>query len=103
MWTKLTNWLLSSLASFVKPGLERLFSALGGGIVTFTGMNFTLDTIESKLLGSLSGLEADVLAILSLCGFGTATTIVMSAYVMRFFLNGFNFSSIGKFIIGGGE
>lgn len=102
MWSKLTNWLLSALASFVKPGLDRLFAALGGGIVTFTGLNFSLDSIQSNLYVQLHGTAADILAILSLCGFGTAVTIITSAYVMRFLLNGFSLGSIGKFFLGGG-
>lgn len=83
------------LSSIVGPLAAKILTSLGIGAITYVGITALLATVRSELLGSVTGMPADVLALFGLIKLDIAVNIMLSAVAARAALSGMN-SSTGK-------
>lgn len=76
------------LINLVGTLVGRVLVALGVSVVTYTGINATLDGLKSQAISAFAALPPDVLSILSLMRVGQCISIVSSAIAARLLLNG---------------
>lgn len=57
--------------------------ALGISVATYQGIDASISWLKSQALGSINGLPADLLSLVSFMGVGNAINIIFSAMVMR--------------------
>lgn len=76
------------LVSLVENIVARAITALGIGFVAYAGVDLVLEQAKSLVKSNLSGMPAEMLALASMMGLGTALTIVFAAYATRFTLMG---------------
>jgi Na+-transporting NADH:ubiquinone oxidoreductase subunit NqrE len=80
-------WILSALLGglrFVAGSLAlQVLVGLGIGVVTYTGMDISLNYLKQQAVSNLSGLPADMLALLGYMKVGNFINIVTSAMVAR--------------------
>lgn len=67
------------LELFVLPLAKRVLVGLGFGIIAFTGATAIFSTLAGLIASSLSGMAADVYAIIALGGFIDAIGIWLGA------------------------
>jgi len=80
------SYLGMSIMEFVKRGAV----AIGFGITTYFGAYFLLNQLEDVIQNSLNGLPADVLALLGIMQIDVAATMIISATLAKFTLQGWN-------------
>jgi hypothetical protein len=83
------------LSSIVGPLAAKILTSLGIGAVTYVGITALLATVRSELLGSVTGMPADVLMLFGLIKLDIAINIMLSAVAARAALSGMN-SATGK-------
>ena len=83
------------LSSIVGPFAAKILNSLGSAAVTYIGITALLAAVRSQLLGSVTGMPADVLALFGLIKLDIAVKIMLSAVAARSELYGMN-SSTGK-------
>lgn len=66
----------------------RILIALGISVVTYTGINATLDGLKSQAISSFTALPPEVISMLSMMRVGQCISIVSSAVAARLLLNG---------------
>lgn len=66
----------------------RILIALGISVVTYTGINATLDGLKSQAISSFTALPPEVISMLSMMRVGQCISIVSSAIAARMLLNG---------------
>lgn len=87
-WAVLRKLLWSVLLTIVPYVLSEAFLAVGVGFVAYVGISGVLDKISAVIYSNLSGLAADVYAILALAGLGQCLTIITSAFTAKMTLMG---------------
>lgn len=75
----LAAWLLS----MVGPLALRVLSAVGIGLVTYTGASSGMDALINLAVSSWSGVPADVLQLASLAGIPQAIGMICGAFSTR--------------------
>lgn len=83
------------LSSIVGPLAAKILTSLGIGAITYVGITALLAAVRVQLLGSVTGMPADVLALFGLIKLDIAVNIMLSAVAARAALSGMN-SSTGK-------
>lgn len=68
-----------SLAIIV-PLVVSLMTALGIGIVTYTGMSFALDSAETYIASQFAGLPSDMYSVMQMAGFDQGIAILFAGY-----------------------
>lgn len=76
----------------------RVLVALGISVVTYTGLNASLDAIKGQALSAFGALPADMLAIMGLMKVGVSISIVSSAITARLVLNGLTGDTFKKWV-----
>lgn len=80
-------WILSALLGglrFVAGSLAlQVLVGLGIGVVTYTGMDISLNYLKQQAVSNLSGLPVDMLSLLGYMKVGNFINIVTSAMVAR--------------------
>lgn len=76
------------LINLVGTLVGRVLVALGIAVVTYTGVNASLDALKSSALTSMMSLPPEMLAIMGLLKVGVCISIVTSATAARLLLNG---------------
>ena len=71
------------LALAIGPLAKRALSALGVGVVTFTGVNLAVSGLLEGARDSWAGMPADVAAYLAFGGFNTALSIICGGITAR--------------------
>jgi cell division protein FtsX len=66
----------------------RVLVALGISVVTYSGINATLDALKSQAISSFTALPPEVMSMLSMMRVGQCISIVSSAIAARMLLNG---------------
>lgn len=84
----LVRFIVMAAMLLVEPIISKIIGALGIGFVTFTGINLLIGKFEQSILTSISGVPADLYAIISISGIGSAFSIILSAFAMRATLAG---------------
>lgn len=76
------------LINLVGTLVGRVLVALGIAVVTYTGINATLDSLQSQAVNSFSALPPEVMAMLSMMRVGQCISIVTSAISARLVIDG---------------
>lgn len=76
------------LINLVGTLVGRVLVALGVSVVTYTGLNASLNAIKAQAIGSFTALPPEVLSMLSMMRVGQCISIVSSAIAARLLLNG---------------
>jgi hypothetical protein len=76
----------------------RMLVALGVSLVTYTGVNASLDWLKSQAVSSLQGVGAEVLSLVGLLQVGTCISIVTSAMTVRLLLSGFTSDTVKRWV-----
>ncbi|MDD2609521.1 MAG: DUF2523 domain-containing protein [Giesbergeria sp.] len=76
------------LINLVGTLVGRVLVALGVSVVTYTGINASLDAIKAQALASILALPPEVISMLSMMRVGQCISIVSSAIAARLLLNG---------------
>lgn len=76
------------LINLVGTLVGRVLVALGVSVVTYTGLNASLDALKAQAVASFSALPPEVLSMLSMMRVGQCISIVSSAIAARMLLNG---------------
>ncbi len=66
------------LVLIVGPLIARILAALGMGVTVYKGIDIALDQIKEYISSSWSAMPADIAGVLSLAGFDSAMTIIIS-------------------------
>lgn len=77
----------------------RVLIALGIGVVTYTGLDTTLDWLKSQAINSLSGLPADFVSLIAFLKVGVCINIIASATAARFVLQGLTGGAVKKWVL----
>lgn len=77
-----------ALINIVGTLVGRVLVALGMAVVTFTGINASLDALKTQAITSFQGLPPEVFGMLSTMKIGVAISIVTSAIGARLLLDG---------------
>lgn len=88
------------LSAIVGPLVAKVLTSLGMGAVTYIGITVLLSAVRTYLIGSVTGLPADLLAILGLFKLDVAVNIMLSAVAARAALSGVNRTTGKKTSIG---
>lgn len=86
------SWLDNAVGSLAK----RVLSALGIGWVSFNGITEFASQLKDQVMTAWGGLPAEILAIATMAGIGTAMGLVLSAVVYKAAMS--SFSWLGKVI-----
>ncbi len=74
--------LLSVFISVSIVGIvARVLAALGLAVVAYQGIDLVMDEAVQWVSSSWGGISSDVAGVLSMAGFDTAITIILSAHV----------------------
>ncbi|WP_038206670.1 DUF2523 domain-containing protein [Xenophilus azovorans] len=57
--------------------------SLGIGVITYTGIDMSLDYAKSQALGAMQGMGADIVNLMAYMKIGVCINIITSAIVMR--------------------
>lgn len=86
------------LLSLVASLTGRVLVALGIGVVTYTGLNMSLDLIKGQAVSAFFALPADVISIIALLKVGVCINIVTSAIAVRLVLSGLTGDTFKKWV-----
>lgn len=71
------------LMGLVGPLARQILVSLGIGLVTFVGMDVAIGAALSAAKSSLGALPSAITAVMAMCGFFTAFSIIAGAIVAR--------------------
>lgn len=86
MWKVLGGLILL----LIEPIVARVLGAIGFGLVSYQGLSYVMEQIESAISSQIGSLAGDIVAILGLLGFGQVLTVTLSAMMVRALLSGMN-------------
>ena len=75
--------LLTFLFAVVGPLARRVLSSLGIGWVVYSGYTLIIEQIKTQVSSYWGAMSADMLALMSLAGFGEAFGIILGALAYR--------------------
>ncbi len=87
------------LIQLVGSLIGRALIALGLSVVTYTGMSTSLGWMKQQAIASVGGLPGDVAMLLSYMKVGVALSIVTSAILARFVVNGISGDTFKKWVL----
>ena len=76
----------------------RVLSALAIGVVAYTGLNASMTWLKTGAVSALLGLPPQVVGILSLMQVGSCISMVFSAMLIRFTLQGMQSDTIKSWV-----
>lgn len=77
----------------------RALVALGLGVVTFAGMNASLDWMRDQAVSSILQLDPQVVQLLGVLKVGTFISIISSAVAVRLLLNGVQSGTFKRWVL----
>ena len=86
------------LVSVAGNVVSRVLVALGIGVVTYTGMNFTLDWLKGQVVANIQSLPPEVIGMLSTMKVGNCISVILSAMLIRLSLNGMTGDSFKRWV-----
>ena len=76
----------------------RVLLALGLGVVSYTGVNASMTWAKNNAVASLLQLPPAVVGVLSLLGVGSCISMVFSAMLIRFTLQGMQSDTVKSWV-----
>lgn len=94
MWQTFTTWLADNIGGLA----IRVLTSLGIGYFTYNGAEYLADQAKAVFQAQLSGIPADIVALLGMAGVGKFLAVILSAYAIAFTytLSGSVLKSIGS-------
>lgn len=77
----------------------RVLIALGIGVVSYTGLDFTLSFLKTQAVSSLTGLPAEVVGLISFMKVGVCISIITSAIAVRATLQGLTGGTVKRWVL----
>jgi len=77
----------------------RVLASLGLSLITYVGINQSMDWLRDRIIVALAGLPPDVVQILGLLKVGTCLTILFSCMFASMLLTGMSSDTFKKWII----
>ncbi len=77
----------------------RVLVALGIGVVTYTGLNASMDWLKAQALTSLQGMPADVVSLIAWLKVGQCISIVTSAIAARALISGMQGDTFKRWVL----
>lgn len=87
------------LINLVGSIVGRVLVALGMAVVTYTGVNASLDALKVQAITSFQALPPEVFGMLSIMKVGVAISIVTSAIAARLLLDGLTSDTFKRFVL----
>ncbi|CAN7258904.1 DUF2523 domain-containing protein [Acidovorax sp. LjRoot129] len=87
------------LINLVGSIVGRVLVALGMAVVTYTGVNASLDALKTQAINSFQSLPPEVFGMLSIMKVGVAISIVTSAIAARLLLDGLTSDTFKRFVL----
>jgi branched-subunit amino acid ABC-type transport system permease component len=91
--------LLGGLISAAGTLVGKVLISIGFGYVAYTGLSTSLDWIKDQIAGSMAGLPAQSMAVLSALNAGEGISILISAFGVRLLLDGLTNGSIKRLVL----
>jgi hypothetical protein len=76
----------------------RVLVSLGISLVTYKGINTSLDWLKSQAISSIQGLNSDILGIIGVLQVGTCISIIFSAMTARLLITGFSSDTVKRWV-----
>ena len=76
----------------------RVLTALAIGVVSYTGLNASINWLKSGAIDAIMSLPPGAIAVLSLLKVGTCISMVFSAMVIRFTLQGMQSDTVKSWV-----
>lgn len=76
----------------------RILTSLGISLVTYTGINTTLDWLKGQAIVSIQGLNGDVMGMIGVLQIGTCISIIFSAMTARLLITGFSGDTVKRWV-----
>lgn len=73
--------------------------ALGMGIVTYKGVDVTMDFLKSQAIGAFGALPSDIASLVAFLKVGVCINIIFSAMLVRATLNGLQSGAFKRFVL----
>jgi len=86
------------LINLVGTLVGRVLIALGIGVATFTGIQTTLNYLKESAVNSLGALPSEMLGMLSLMKVGVSISIITSAIIAKWIINGLSGDTFKRWI-----
>lgn len=90
--------LLGGLIQITGSIAGRVLVALGISVVTYTGMNASLEWLKTQAVSAMAGAGGDVLGMLGTMKVGECISIVTSAMIARQVIAGIQNDSVKKWV-----
>jgi hypothetical protein len=87
------------LINLVGSLVGRVLVALGMAVITYTGVNASLEAIKMQAIGTFQALPPEVFGMLSVMKVGVAISIVTSAIAARMLLDGLTSDTFKRFVL----
>lgn len=91
--------LWGALLSLTGSLVGRVLIALGLSVVTYTGLNASLDWLKSQAVVAMSGAGAQVLGMLGVMKVGECISIIFSAMLARQISQGLSSDSVKRWVL----
>lgn len=77
----------------------RVLIGLGIGVITYTGMNTTMEFLKTGALGAFSGMGPEVVNLISFLKVGVCISIITSAIATRVLINGLTGDTFKRWVL----
>lgn len=77
----------------------RVLIGLGIGVITYTGMNTTMEFLKTGALGAMSGMGPEVVSLISFLKVGVCISIITSAIATRVIINGLTGDTFKRWVL----
>ncbi|MBI3102760.1 MAG: DUF2523 domain-containing protein [Burkholderiales bacterium] len=77
----------------------RVLIALGISVVTYTGINASLDTLKMQAISNFSGLPSELFSLVAYLKVGQCISIVSSAIAARMLLDGITSDTFKRWVL----
>lgn len=87
------------LINLVGTLVGRVLVALGLSVITYTGVNATLEALKSQAVQSLTALPPEVFGMLGMMRVGQCISIITSAIAARLLLDGLTSDTFKRMVM----
>lgn len=87
------------LLNLVGSLVGRVLVALGMAVITYTGVNASLEALKTQAIQSFAGLPPEVFGMLATMKVGVAISIMTSAIAARLLLDGLTSDTFKRFVL----
>lgn len=77
----------------------RVLIGLGIAVITYTGMNTTMEFLKTGALGAMSGMGPEVVSLIAFLKVGVCISIITSAIATRVIINGISGDTFKRWVL----